>query len=128
MNPWLVTLIGLGAASLIRVVFHPIWGNEFMFVTYHPAVMLATIVAGWRYGLVATAISAAPLAGVLWIGLGSAQRGGCLDRLCAGERHADSIYGNGNGSSSRGGAAGGGRGGARRGFEAAHGAARAGGG
>jgi glucose-6-phosphate-specific signal transduction histidine kinase len=36
----------------------PVFGAGYTFITFYPAIMFSTVIAGWRYGLAATMISA----------------------------------------------------------------------
>lgn len=53
-----VTLACIGGATLIRLALGAITGSV-PFVMYFPAVMLAALLAGWRWGVAATVLAAA---------------------------------------------------------------------
>ncbi|HET7201840.1 MAG TPA: ATP-binding protein [Steroidobacteraceae bacterium] len=56
--PLVLTAAAVAAAALLRVVLDRIWADQFLFLPFFPAVLLCAMVAGWRYGALATAASA----------------------------------------------------------------------
>lgn len=56
----------LAIATLLRVLLTPVFGSGYTFITFYPATMFSTVIAGWRYGL-ATAVAAAFLSVLLFI-------------------------------------------------------------
>jgi len=64
--PALLTAGVLVIATLLRVALTPVFGSGYTFITFYPATMFSTVIAGWRYGL-ATALAAAILSTLLFI-------------------------------------------------------------
>jgi PAS domain S-box-containing protein len=56
--PLLLTVVALALATLVRFALDAAWSDRFPFLPYFPAVLLCAMVAGWRYGALATAVSA----------------------------------------------------------------------
>lgn len=53
-----VLVVALIAATAARFALVPVFGNRFVFLTYFPVVMLAAMLGGWRWGALATVVSA----------------------------------------------------------------------
>ncbi|MDK2745394.1 MAG: response regulator [Nitrospira sp.] len=64
--PALLTAGVLAIATLLRIALTPVFGSGYTFITFYPATMFSTVIAGWRYGL-ATALAAAILSTLLFI-------------------------------------------------------------
>jgi PAS domain S-box-containing protein len=56
--PLLLTFAAVALATLVRVGLDSAWPDRFPFLPYFPAVLLCAMVAGWRYGALATVVSA----------------------------------------------------------------------
>ena len=56
--PLLLTVAALALATLVRLGLDEAWPDRFPFLPYFPAILLCAMVAGWRYGVLATALSA----------------------------------------------------------------------
>jgi hypothetical protein len=56
--PLLLTLASVALATLVRLGFDEVWPDRYPFLPYFPAILLCAMVAGWRYGALATAVSA----------------------------------------------------------------------
>ena len=50
--------VALLVATAARAAFTPLWGSEYTFIAYYPAVMFAVRIAGWKAGIIATLASA----------------------------------------------------------------------
>ena len=61
-----VAVACVAAATAARAALYPVVGQRMPYATFFPAVILASIVGGWRPGLVALALSA--FAASFWIG------------------------------------------------------------
>ncbi|MCC2643923.1 MAG: uncharacterized protein K0S45_4336 [Nitrospira sp.] len=57
LNPTLLTLTILAVATLLRLLFTPLVGSGYAFITYYPAIIFSTIVGGWKCGLFASVAS-----------------------------------------------------------------------
>jgi PAS domain S-box-containing protein len=55
--PLLLTVVALAAATLVRLGLDVYWPDRFLFIAYFPPILLCAMVAGWRYGALATALS-----------------------------------------------------------------------
>ncbi|ALA59662.1 hypothetical protein NITMOv2_3268 [Nitrospira moscoviensis] len=53
VNPSMLTGAALPAATLARVALTPVFGSGYTFITFYPAIMPATVIAGGRYGFTA---------------------------------------------------------------------------
>jgi PAS domain S-box-containing protein len=53
----MVALLVVAAATLLRVLLEPALGGGYAYITYFPAVVAASVVGGWRGGLVALVAS-----------------------------------------------------------------------
>ena len=62
--PLLVTAGAIGMALLVRQLLHAVWVERFTFLPFFPAVVVCAIVAGWRYGALATVVSALAIVGL----------------------------------------------------------------
>ena len=56
--PVLLTVAALALATLVRLGLDAAWPDRFPFLPFFPAILLCAMVAGWRHGLLATALSA----------------------------------------------------------------------
>jgi PAS domain S-box-containing protein len=56
--PMLLTVAALALATLVRFGLDEAWPDRFVFLPFFPAILLCAMVAGWRYGALATALSA----------------------------------------------------------------------
>ena len=56
--PLLLTIVALALATAVRLVLDTVWSANFPFLPFFPAILLCAIVAGWRYGALATLVSA----------------------------------------------------------------------
>ena len=56
--PVLLTGGVLAIAMLLRISLTPLFGSGYTFITFYPATMFSTVIAGWRYGLATAAASA----------------------------------------------------------------------
>jgi PAS domain S-box-containing protein len=55
--PLLLTVAAVAAAALLRLALDRIWADQFPFLPFFPAILFCAMVAGWRYGALATAAS-----------------------------------------------------------------------
>lgn len=62
-NPTLLTAAALALGTGLRMALTPLWGSDYTFITYYPAIMFIAVANGWRHGIGATLISAALSAG-----------------------------------------------------------------
>jgi PAS domain S-box-containing protein len=53
--PLLLVAVALGAAAAVRVLLDPLWGTQYPFLPFFPAILICASGAGWRYGALATA-------------------------------------------------------------------------
>ena len=58
VHPIYVTLAVLGVATVLRMTLAPVLGPDYAFITYYPVIMFATLVGGWKHGVLATLASA----------------------------------------------------------------------
>ncbi len=66
IHPLLLTAGVLAIATMLRIALTPVFGSGYTFITFYPATMFITVIAGWRYGL-AAAVAAALLSVLLFI-------------------------------------------------------------
>jgi PAS domain-containing protein len=59
LNPTVLTIAILAVATLLRLLFTPLLGSGYAFITYYPAIIFSTIVGGWKCGLFASVASEA---------------------------------------------------------------------
>jgi PAS domain S-box-containing protein len=55
--PLLLTAAAVATAALLRLALDRIWADQFPFLPFFPAILFCAMVAGWRYGALATAAS-----------------------------------------------------------------------
>lgn len=58
VHPIYVTLAVLGVATILRMTLTPLLGPDYAFITYYPVIIFATLVGGWKHGVLATLASA----------------------------------------------------------------------
>ena len=63
--PLLLTVAALALATLVRLGLDEAWPDRFPFLPYFPAILLCAMVAGWRYGVLATALADPERAGAV---------------------------------------------------------------
>jgi PAS domain S-box-containing protein len=51
--PWILTVVALLAATALRLLLDPLWGPQYPYIAFFPAILVCAIVAGWRYGVAA---------------------------------------------------------------------------
>ena len=54
-----VVAAAVGLAFVLRLPLEEFWGDQFPFLTFFPAVLVVTLMCGWRYGALAAVLSAA---------------------------------------------------------------------
>jgi PAS domain S-box-containing protein len=59
LHPTILTIAILAVATLLRLLFTPVLGSGYAFITYYPAIIFSTIIGGWKYGLFASVASEA---------------------------------------------------------------------
>lgn len=57
-KPLLITVAAVGLATLVHLPLDAIWSGRFPFMAFFPAILVAAITSGWRYGVLAAALSA----------------------------------------------------------------------
>jgi PAS domain S-box-containing protein len=57
LKPFVVVLLSVGIATLLRWPLDSYWSGLFPFVTFFPAVLVVALFCGWRYGMLATVLS-----------------------------------------------------------------------
>ncbi|HET9963144.1 MAG TPA: PAS domain S-box protein [Nitrospiraceae bacterium] len=55
--PVVITGGAILLATLLRWVLAPLWGSSFPYITYYPAIIFTTLVAGWKQGVAATLLA-----------------------------------------------------------------------
>lgn len=58
VHPIYVTLAVLAVATVLRMALNPVLGPDYAFITYYPVIIFATLVGGWKHGVLATLASA----------------------------------------------------------------------
>ena len=58
-NPSLLTTTTLALATGLRMALTPLWGSDYTFITYYPAIMFIAVANGWLHGIVATLVASA---------------------------------------------------------------------
>jgi PAS domain S-box-containing protein len=59
LKPWAILAAAIGLAALVRLPLDGYWSGQFPFMTYFPAILVVTMLCGWRYGALAAVIAAA---------------------------------------------------------------------
>ena len=54
---WLA-VAALSIAAVARAALDEVWSDQFVFLPFFPAILLCAMVAGWRYGAIATVVAA----------------------------------------------------------------------
>lgn len=57
-KPLSITVAAVGLATLVHLPLDAIWSGRFPFMAFFPAILVAAITSGWRYGVLAAALSA----------------------------------------------------------------------
>ncbi len=57
MKPLAIVLLAVAIAMLLRWPFDRFWAGLFPFLTFFPAVLVVAMFCGWRYGMLAAALS-----------------------------------------------------------------------
>jgi PAS domain S-box-containing protein len=52
--PLLLLAASLGAAVALRFLLDPVWGTQYPFLVFFPAILVCAVAHGWRYGALAT--------------------------------------------------------------------------
>ena len=76
-NPLWLTGGALALATVVQSLLTPLWGSNYTYITYYPAIMFATLVAGWKFGCLATC-AAAVLTPALFLSISDFQQGSSL--------------------------------------------------
>lgn len=58
VRPVYMTLVLFGVATALRLLLQPALGPDYAFITYYPVILFATLVGGWRQGVLVTLLSA----------------------------------------------------------------------
>lgn len=58
VRPVYITLVLFGVATALRLLLQPALGPDYAFITYYPVILFATLVGGWRQGVLLTLLSA----------------------------------------------------------------------
>ncbi len=66
LNPLVLATAVLALATGLRLALTSLWGADYIFITYYPAIVVIALASGWRYGIGATLIAAALSAGLLF--------------------------------------------------------------
>src|SRR5690348_14809576 len=59
LNSAVLTFAIVAVATVLRMLFTPLLGSGYAFITYYPAIIFSTILGGWKYGLFASVTSEA---------------------------------------------------------------------
>jgi len=57
LKPLAIVLLSVGIATLLRWPLDSYWSGQFPFMTFFPAVLVVAMLCGWRYGMLAAALS-----------------------------------------------------------------------
>jgi PAS domain S-box-containing protein len=55
--PALLAVAALSVAAVARAALDEVWSDQFVFLPFFPAILLCAMVAGWRYGAIATVVA-----------------------------------------------------------------------
>ncbi len=67
LHPLALTAAALAVSTSVRVLLDPLLASDassYQFITFYPAILLSTLIAGWRYGVLATLASVAIAVGL----------------------------------------------------------------
>ncbi|ALA58968.1 response regulator [Nitrospira moscoviensis] len=57
-HPYVLSGLALAVATALRAALTPLWGSDYSFMSYFPAIVFSLWVGGWRAGAAATGLSA----------------------------------------------------------------------
>jgi PAS domain S-box-containing protein len=58
LKPFLIVVAAVGLAALLHLPLDAVWSGRFPFMAFFPAILVATILCGWRYGALAALLAA----------------------------------------------------------------------
>src|SRR5512139_3221626 len=58
IKPFLIVVAAIGLAVLLHIPLNAVWGGRFPFMAFFPAILVVTLLCGWRYGALAALLAA----------------------------------------------------------------------
>lgn len=58
IRPLLIVVAAIGLAVLLHLPLDAVWGGRFPFMAFFPAILVVTMLCGWRYGALAALLAA----------------------------------------------------------------------